>query len=161
LDPSKIGLGERIAAASGLALFIFMFFPWFGVEDVDASGNAWEVLSFIDILLFLVVLVAVAVGVARATDNMPSGLPAPPDLIVAAAGAVAFLLILFRILVTPDLGGSFGGFEVEVDTTRKIGLFLGLIAAGGIAYGGYTAMNEPAAQAPAAPPPPAPPPAAT
>ena len=49
------------------------------------------------------------------------------------------LLILFRI-VDPPTFGSFGG--VSVEATRNIGIFLGLIAAGGIAYGGYSAMRE-------------------
>ena len=58
--------------------------------------------------------------------------------------------------------------EDAIDFSRKIGVFLGLIAAGGIAYGGYTAMNERASGAappaggspppPSAPPPSAPPP---
>ncbi len=48
------------------------------------------------------------------------------------------MLILFRLLVVPD-----GGVDVEgVDFSRKIGIFLGLIAAGGITFGGWTAMNE-------------------
>ncbi|MEJ7714161.1 MAG: hypothetical protein WKF40_00015 [Thermoleophilaceae bacterium] len=34
------------------------------------------------------------------------------------------------------------GFGVQVEVGRKIGVFLGLLAAGAIAFGGYTAMNE-------------------
>ena len=143
MDTSRISFGEMVAAASGVALFIFMFLPWYGVEDVEGSLNAWEALSFIDIVLFLVVVVAVGVAVARAGNNMPSDLPAPPGTIVMLAGALAVLLIVFRLIVTPDLGGDVAeAFNVEVDTTRKIGIFLALIAAAGIAFGGYTATNE-------------------
>ena len=52
------------------------------------------------------------------------------------ARRVAVLLILYRIISPPDFG-SFGG----VDGRRrrsKFGIFLGLIAAAGIAYGGYS-----------------------
>ena len=49
------------------------------------------------------------------------------------------LLILFRIVDPPSFG-SFGG--VSVDGTVEFGIFLGLIAAAGIAYGGYMAMKE-------------------
>lgn len=143
MDTSKISFGEMVAAASGLALFIFMLFPWYGIKtefeglgDVGgASANAWRAFSFIDILLFLVIVVAVGMAVARAMDSMPANLPAPAGTIVAAAGAFAVLLILFRLIFAPDPSDA-------VDFTRKIGIFLGLIAAGGIAFGGYTAMNE-------------------
>ena len=48
------------------------------------------------------------------------------------------LLILFRLIVIPD-----GDVDVDgVDFSRKIGIFLGLIAAAGITFGGWTAMNE-------------------
>jgi hypothetical protein len=61
------------------------------------------------------------------------------NAIVAALGGFAVLLILYRIVFPPDFG-SFGG--VSVDATLKFGIFLGLLAAAGIAYGGYSAMRE-------------------
>lgn len=160
MDTSRISFGEMIAGASGVALFIFMLLPWYGVSaDVKGIGslgsvnvNAWESFSFIDLLLFLAAAVAVGMAVARAMGAMPSGLPAPPGMIVAGAGGLAVLLILFRILNTPgeDLSG------IGVNVGRKIGIFLGLIAAGGITFGGWTAMNERASgEAPPADPPPA------
>ncbi len=80
---------------------------------------------------------AIGLVVARAANAMPD-LPQPPGLIVAAAGAFAVLLILFRLIVVPD-----GDVDVDgVDFSRKIGIFLGLIAAAGITFGGWTAMNE-------------------
>lgn len=155
MDTSKISFGEMVAAASGAALILFMFLPWYGVGggSVDVPGsdsistpgvnaNAWEVLSYIDILLFLVAALAIALAVARAADSMPGGLPAPPGTIVLAAGALAVLLVLFRIVSVP--GPDVEGFEIG----RKIGIFLSLIAAGGIAFGGYTAMNERESRAP-------------
>jgi len=149
MDTSRISFGEMVAAVSGAVLFIVMFMPWYGISagGVSLNVNAWERFSFIDILLFLASLLAIGVALARATGNMPTGLPAPPGLIVAGAGALALLLILFRLISTPgdDLGGA-------VDLGRKIGIFLGLIAAGGITFGGYTAGNERASgEAPGSP----------
>jgi hypothetical protein len=167
MDMSRISFGEMVAAVSGLALFIFMLLPWFGVEatadlggqEVSVGGgttNAWESFGAIDLLLFLVVILAVAMAIARAAGAMPSGLPAPPGLIVAGIGALAVILILYRLIDPP--GTEIEGSGGEIDVTRKIGVFLGLIAAGGITYGGYTAMNERASgQAPPAAPPPQPP----
>jgi len=132
-----------IAGVSAVALFVFMFLPWYGESasfgGVGLSRNrtAWDVFSFVDILLFLVIVISIGLIVARALDSMPD-LPQPPGLVVAAAGALAVLLILFRLIVIPD-----GNVDVDgVDFSRKIGIFLGLIAAAGITFGGWTAMNE-------------------
>jgi len=95
-----------VAGASGVALFICMFFPWYGIKTefdlgdlAGVNGNAWEFFSFIDIILFLIVLLAVGMALARATGAMRSDLPA--GTIVAAAGALALLLILFRLISAP------------------------------------------------------------
>ena len=142
LDTSRISFGEMVAGVSGLVLFIVMFLPWYQVE-IDASFgstsySAWEAFGFIDVLLMLVVLVAVGMAVARAAGAMPAQLPAPPGMIVAAAGAFALLLIIFRLISIPGPDIDIDG----VDFDRQIGIFLGLLAAAGITFGGYTAMNE-------------------
>ena len=156
MDTSKLSFGEMVAGVSGGLLIIFMLIlDWWGYDAGDdvagsAGFSAFQWLSFLDIVLFLIGLIAVGVAVARATGSMPE-LPQPPGLIVAAAGALAVLIILFRILIPGDgPAGELGGL-VDLDATRKIGAFLGLIAAGGIAFGGWTAMNERASgQAPPA-----------
>jgi hypothetical protein len=144
VDPSRISFGEMIAAVSGLVLFIVMFLPWYGVSANIGFGsftaNAWESFDFIDIVLFLVALLAVGMAVARAAGAMPSNLPAPPGQIVAAGGALAVLLILYRLIDTP--GGEADVLDVGVEISRKAGVFLGLLAAGGVTFGGYTAMKE-------------------
>jgi hypothetical protein len=147
VDSSKLGVGETIAGISGLALFIFMFLPWygldsvggFGVSGIDLNVSAWESFSFIDILLFLVAVVVVGLVIVQMAESTPD-MPAPPAQIIAIAGAVAFVLILFRLIVTP--GVDTAGLDIDVDLGRKIGIFLGLLAAAGIAYGGWRAMQE-------------------
>ncbi|MEA2418005.1 MAG: hypothetical protein QOE60_211 [Thermoleophilaceae bacterium] len=160
MDTSKLTIGDQIAAASGIVLIIALFLPWYGVDvnlgglSASESANAWEALDFIDILLFLIALVAVGVPVAKATGNLPADVPG--SLLVLVAGGLGLLLVLFRLidLPTPDLGGA------GIDFSRKFGIFLGLIAAGGIAYGGWRANEDASVSVTpaAAPPPPAPPP---
>ena len=147
MDTSRISFGEMVAAVSGLVLFIVMFMPWFGVSaDFEGVGttsvdaNAWESFGFIDIVLFLVALLAIGAALARAAGAVPPELPAPLGMIVAAGGVLAVLLILYRLIDTP--GESVSGFGAEIDVGRKVGAFLGLIAAGGVAFGGYTAATE-------------------
>ena len=154
MDTSRVSFGEMIAGVSGAVLILFMLIlDWWGYdeESIGSVGfSAFEWMSFLDIVLFLIGALAVAAAVARAAGAMPSDLPQPPGLIVAAAGALAVLIILFRILIPGD-GPAGVGDLIELDSTRKLGAFLGLIAAGGIAFGGWTAMNERASgQAPPA-----------
>lgn len=137
-----------IAGASGVALLLIMFiFSWFGVEasgggfSASAGANAWESFGFIDIILFITILVAV--GGALMTANAQSvNTPVAVSAITAGLGILSVVLILFRIISPPDFGvGDLGGID-GVDVGRKIGVFLGLIAAGGIAYGGWSAMQD-------------------
>ena len=144
MDTSRISFGEMIAGVSAhRAVRVHAPALVRRVRQLRRRGHqraahsAWEAFGFIDILLFLVLAVALGLVVARAADAMPD-LPQPPGLIIAAAGAFAVLLILFRLIVVPD-----GNVDVDgVDFSRKIGIFLGLIAAAGITFGGWTAMNE-------------------
>lgn len=137
--------GEKIAGASGLALLIIMFLGWWGVPgldgaaaetaealgvgDVSTTFNAWEPASFLDIIWFLTAVSGIALAAlafSRTQTNMPVALSA----ITAGLGILSVLTILFRILSTP------------YDLDRKYGVFLGLLAAAGVAYGGWKAMQE-------------------
>jgi hypothetical protein len=148
MELDKLSTGEKIAAVSGLLLFIFMFFDWFGVEVSGVSGftgaseggNAWDWLDVIPIFLMLAIVAAIGVAIVRLTD---ADLEPPISLnaIVSALGIFAVLLILYRIIDQP--GGDVSGFSgVDVNVTLKFGIFLAFAAAVGIAYGGYRAMQE-------------------
>jgi hypothetical protein len=151
MDFDRLRPGEQIAGISGLALILIMFiFSWFGVEGIDEGANAWESFSVIDLILFLVAAVAIALAVATAAGEQVN-LPVALSAITAGLGILAVVLVLFRIISPPDFGvESFaielpGGGQVEtpeIDTTREIGVWLGLIASLGIAYGGWRAMQD-------------------
>lgn len=145
MDTSRLGRGEMIAAVSAIALLLIMFiFSWFGFDaqgGLDLGGaNAWESFGLIDLILFITVVAAVGLAAMKA-NSQSVDLPVAGSAIVAGLGILSVVLILFRIISPPDFGlgdlGDLGG-----DVTRKIGVFLGLIAAGGIAYGGYESMQE-------------------
>jgi hypothetical protein len=148
MDLDKLSTGEKIAGVSAVLLFIFMFFTWFGVEVSGgggfsgtvpgAGGSAWEALDFIPIVLVVTIVVALVNVFLRLSDSAYEP-PISMNVAVAVLGGLSTLLILFRIVDPPSFG-SFGG--VSVDGTLEIGIFLGLIAAAGIAYGGYRGMKE-------------------
>jgi hypothetical protein len=157
----RIGLGEWVAAASGALLLLFMFLDWYaakatarvslgGVQSVSKShtaccADAWEAFSAIDIVLLLCVLVAVGAIVLRAAGAYPQGAPFSPNALLLGAGALATVLILFRIVSLPDLNApaiAVPGVHITVATLREYGLWLGFIAALGMLAGAVYAGRE-------------------
>jgi hypothetical protein len=149
MDVSRLRQSEKIAAIAGIALIIIMFaFDWFSLKSAGTSvgnfsvgsvtvgANAWESFGFIDIILFLAALSAIALAFVRANDQR---IDVPLSTIVTALGALGTLLVLFRILSPPDFNAPTG---LDLDTGRKIGVFLGLIAVAALTYGGWQAMQE-------------------
>src|SRR3954447_20797713 len=143
-DRNRLSQGELIAGIAGLVLLIDLWFKWYGVKvsgagglssfNIGVSATAWEVFSLIDIILFLVALIAIGVAVLRGLGRLPD-MPFPPATLITVAGAIALLLILFRTIDTP------GDVPSGVDITRKFGLWLGLLSAAALTYGGWRAMQ--------------------
>ena len=148
MDVNKLNSGEKVAGVSAVLLFIVMFFDWFGVEVSGsngfsgtvpgAGGSAWDALDFIPIVLVIAIVVALVNVFLRLSDS-DYETPISMNVAVAVLGGLSALLVLFRIVFPPSFG-DFGG--VSVDATLEFGIFLGLIAAAGIAYGGYRGMQE-------------------
>jgi len=151
-DHKRIPQGELIAGVAGVLLIIFEFFSWYGgkasgtiggvhVSHTGGGADAWQAFSFIDILLFVLALVAIGVAVMRGLNRVPA-MPYSPAILVTGAGGLAVLLILFRIISKPDFGGVPSAIlGVHFSVTLKLGIFLALLAAAGMAYGGWMAMQ--------------------
>jgi len=140
-----------IAAVSAVVLLLVMFiFNWFGInlpeDDLglgavagETGANAWQAFGFIDIILFITAIVAIGLAI-MAANAQSANLPVAGSALVAGLGILSVLLILFRIISPPGSGDIPEGFDISIG--REIGVFLGLIAAAGIAYGGYKGMQE-------------------
>lgn len=150
MDTNRLRQGELIAAGSAVLLFIVMFvFTWFSLGGAegdaaeaygfDTGVNAWQSFSWIDIVLFITILAAVGLAVLSASAQSDN-LPVAPSAAVTVLGGLSVLLILFRIISPPGTGDVPAG--VDIDISRGIGVFLGLILAAGIAAGGWMAMQE-------------------
>jgi hypothetical protein len=149
MEAAKPGRGETIAAIAGLALLVVMFFfPWFGVSTsgIPAAGelpsaDAWQSFTLIDLFLFLTVLVAVG-GAVLAAGSRSVNTPVATSAITCVFGILATLLILFRIAFPPELVSGGSGLGSLFDTSREVGVYLGLLASIAIVYGSWTAMKE-------------------
>ena len=153
MDTSRLTTGDMIAGVGGVVLLISLFLPWYGVSidiggvSASDSGTGWEALDFIDILLLAVSVAAIGVVAARAAGQLPPEVPGA--VVLLALGALAMLLVLYRIIDIPV-----DDVPDEVDLSRKIGIFIALIGAAAVAYGGWRTNTEtPGAGAPAARPP--------
>ena len=142
MDTSRLTTGDIVAGVGGIVLLISLFLPWYGVSvdiagfSASESGSGWEALGFIDILLFLIAVAAIAIVAARAAGALPADLPAP--VILLGLGALAVLLVLYRILDIP----VDGDVPDEVDLSRKVGVFIALLGAAAVAYGGWRTNTE-------------------
>ncbi len=134
-----------ILGASGVALFLFLLLPWYGVDlgdlggaaalaGVDSTASAWQAFSYTDILLFLTAAAAIATFVLTGQNHEQAANAAK-----AAAGLGAFctLLVLYRIVNQPGPNDFI---------SVKFGAFLGLIACAGVAYGAFQTMDSGAAE---------------
>jgi hypothetical protein len=126
MDLRRLRAGEWVAAASGVALLISLFLPWYGPE----SATAWESLSAIDVLLAFVAATGVLLAIVTAAQRV-AAIPIALSALVALASIVGVLLVLFRMLDVPD--GASG---------REWALWLGLAGAAGIGVGAFMAMRE-------------------
>jgi hypothetical protein len=146
---ARLRAGELVYLVAAIALFVLMFVTWFGSEvsgqaegvpfgGGGSGGNAWQTLEVIPLFLMLAIVVGVGAALMKlaGSDWKPA---IPANAAVTLLGGLATVLILIRIIFPPGLG-ELGGIAVEA--TLKVGVFLALAAALGIAYGGYRAMRE-------------------
>jgi hypothetical protein len=144
VDLSKLTTADKVIAGSGIALFIFSFFPWFGVDEGFASysESGWSsVFSMLAILIGIAMFV-ITILPAAGVDLPELGMPWSQIMFIA--GIVAGALILLQLLIGSDVGGF--------DLDRKIGVFLGLLAGIGLAAGGFLKRQDAESPGAAGPP---------
>jgi hypothetical protein len=145
MDLGRLRRGEIVAAASALALFILMFFSWYGLDlggtgleeavrrsGIDTTATAWQSFSVLDVFLLVVIVVAIGLAALQASQRS-AALPVAASVITTVLGTVAALIVFIRLLDQP------GPNEF---TTVEWGAYLGFLATVGIAVGGYLSMRE-------------------
>jgi hypothetical protein len=141
MDLRRLRAGEWVAAASGVALLVSLFLPWYEPEWCVVLGEApnlprcptatgWQSLAAVDILLAFVAASGVLVGIVTAVQRVPA-VPIATSALVMISGTFGVLLVLFRAIDLPD--GAAG---------REWALWLGLAGAAGIAAGAFIAMRD-------------------
>jgi hypothetical protein len=147
MDLTRLRRGEAIAAGSAIALFVVMFFSWYGLDSdiagpigeaeikrsgVDTTADAWYWFEILDVFLVFVIAAALglaAVPVARVSVAFPVG----AGVVTTALGLLASLLVLYRIVNQP---GDNSVIAV------KFGAWLGFLCCVGIFIGGFLSMRD-------------------
>jgi len=95
----------------------------------DVEENAWQALGLGRFILLAAGLSAIALTFVRLAQTAPfTRLRAAA--VAMALGTLATAVVLYRILDPPD------------DASREIGLYAGLLAAGGIALSAWVALKD-------------------
>lgn len=166
---ARLRTGELVAGAGAFGLFVVLFLDWFespavrlaaefrAVTPLHTSG--WGTLGwFVDVLLVLAIAGAGTL-VATTVHRGPVARPIAAAVLTSFVGAIAFVVLLLRVLTQPGLGVDAPNFLVEV----KLPAYLGLLCALAIAIGAWLAMADERTDAPESaytPPPPRPAPPA-
>jgi hypothetical protein len=98
---------------------------------VGENATAWQAFSITDILLALAGLAGLSVGVVVLL-RLSVSYPVAGSSVAAGFGAIAIILIVFRLIDPP--GGN-------ADVGREFGAWVGLISAIAITLGGYLGMQ--------------------
>jgi hypothetical protein len=122
LDFSRLKPGDQLAAASGLALLVFMFFDWF-----EPGISGFDIPDFTGFLVALAGVAGVSLG-GLAAAGQRLNIAAPRGAGTLVLGKLAVLLIIWFMLVG--------------EGDLKVGIFLSLIAAAGIAIGAWLTLRE-------------------
>ena len=73
MDLRRLRVGEWVAAASGVALLVSLFLPWY-----EPTTSGWESLAAIDVLLALVAASGVLLAIVTAVQRVPASRSRPP-----------------------------------------------------------------------------------
>src|ERR1700759_4543096 len=140
----RLRVGALVSATSALALLVIMFATeWYGVAGVpdpsavrpavSTAENAWQGLPVTRWVLLATIVASVGAVVLHASQRQ-HGNKTDTSLIVAALGALSAVLLVYRVLIVLPAPTR------VID--QKLGAFLGLLCALGIAWGGYEAIRE-------------------
>lgn len=138
MDSRKLTVGERVILASGTALIVCSFLPWFGPGRLTggATRNAWE-FPLVGVIPVQITAVLMVVVVLRRLADAPL-LDLGPRLrwgdLYLAASALVCVLVLAKVI------GGDQPFGVSYD--RKYGLILAGVASIGVVVGGFLCMRE-------------------
>ncbi len=148
MDLRRLRAGEWLAAVSGVALIASLFLPCYeggfdgfgGYSGGDPVFTAWEAFAVLDVVFAIGGLLGAAVLVVTASQRTPA-LPVALQATGVLVGTIVTALVLYRLIDVPGLETG-SAAEAYTDEQRRVGLWLGVLAALGLTAGSFLAMRD-------------------
>jgi hypothetical protein len=145
----RVYRGELASALFAIALVVLMFATkWYGVAGVpdpsaarpavSTSENAWTGLTIVRWVMLVTIAAALGSVVLHASQRK-HGTRTNTSWVLVTLGSLVSALLVYRVLI--DLP------QASQVIDQKLGAFLGLLCALGIALGGFEAVGEQRAHA--------------
>ena len=138
MDFSKLSTGDKVVAGSGIVLFISIFLTWFkfdyGFGTITESGTDYFFTATFPAILGLVLIGYIFATKLSDSIKLPE-LPVEYPLAVLGVAGLAALLVILRLLI----GGDDHGTDA---LDRAYGLYIGTLAAIGLAAGAFLKFKE-------------------
>jgi hypothetical protein len=133
-DYVSAGFGSRVAGIAGLVLLLSPLMDWYtGTGDGITIGVIGWHTGTAGKLVFFLGLVAVLVVVLRELGiQLPASVP--ESLLLIAAGALATVFVLIRLISVPERFIPWNG--------RGVGIWIALVAAVAVILGGVIQASE-------------------
>ena len=152
MDVRKLDAGEILAGVAGIVLIASMaLLDWFGVDvppgtEPVGGFDAFRAFDVVDILLLILALAAIALPVSALMTSR-TNVPIALSSLLTAAAIFSTLVLVYRIIDTPDLSGDrfaldMPPFNIGFETTVAAGAFVGLAATIAIGAGGWLSMRD-------------------
>jgi hypothetical protein len=129
-----VGFGSRLGGIAGLVLLLSPLMDWYtGSGDGLTIGViGWHTGTLGKLVFFLGLLVLVVVALREAGIQLPASVP--ESLVLIAAGALATIFVLIRVISVPERFIPWDG--------RGVGIWIALVAAVAVILGGVLQAGE-------------------
>ncbi len=133
----SLGAHERLAAIGVGIVAVSLLLPWYGVTFGDFVRTPLSSLSFLEVAIILT-LAATAYLIVRSERGPAFPRPLHTGTLIALAGAWTVLLVVYRIVVRPDLGIFGDAYGVDL----RYGIFVAIAGGVVIVIGGLRCRRD-------------------
>jgi hypothetical protein len=124
MDLQRVSKWQWLAALAGVVLLVSLWLPWYGT--VGLTANAWEAFTYVDLVLALAGLVAIALVPVTASQRAAAGPRLFASVLFWLALAAAILAVI-RLINVPGVDTILAGGGADIK--REAGGFVGAAAA--------------------------------
>ena len=151
MDTSKLSRYDWVVVGGMILMFFALLLTWYrvvipeqllnalgselrnvGVGTPGLSVNGWHYFSAV--LAWLLTVLATIIVLLKAFPGFSFRMPLPEGLVIMALGAIAFVLVLYRLIAVPAPAEAFG---------RGAGVYVAMLATLAVAVGGFFKNAEP------------------